>query len=330
MSKGKDSSPSTNDSGFFSQELKSGHIESSECYEEKRIVEDFTPSFLLQKPSKVTIVNSEHYFEQDEDGFTRLHVAVLHSDQRTIDALLNIVPDVIYLNQRNSFGMSPLHIAVMLQDHLTIRKLIDSGCNPNLRCAGKNALHLAVESGDFQSAQIILSARKNTNELLVDLEMWNREGETCFYVACKQRNLQMMKLLLSKGCNINVREGRSGHTALHHATQEHAVDVIDFLIKESADVNAENYGGWTPYQLCLINDCEELAQKLVASGAIPYYTEEMDDESSDELDNHELITKISEITVNWCFLVWIFISIYILRRMYDDWLWVSSENLREQ
>lgn len=292
--KGKETQ-STQDSGFYSGEVKSEILsEDAPCP-----VEDFTPMFLQPKTNKIQIVNSEHYFEQDEDGFTRLHIAVLHSDQRSIDSLLAICPDKLYLNLRNLFGMTPLHIAIMLRNYECVRKLIDHGCDVNMRCAGKNALHLAVENRDFQSAAIILSARTSTDKLIVDLETWNMEGETCFFVASKHSDLQLMRLLEDKGSDMNAREGRSGYTALHHAVERRSFDVIDFLLaEERVDVNVENYGGWTAYQLCLLNDCEQLATKLMRCGAIPYYTEESEEGSCDEMENSELISKIAEIAVN--------------------------------
>lgn len=297
--KGKENyeNPSTNDSGFFSgviEDSQSSLINSSS-------IKDFTPE-VLQKSERNLLenfskCNSEMFFQQDEDGFTRLHIAVLHNDQRSIDALLSIVPEKSYLNLRNLFGFTPLQIAIMLQNHEITHKLINHGCDVNIRCAGKNSLHLAVENRDLQSAQIILSARTNTKELLINLEMWNLHGETCFLVACKNRDVEMMKLLANKGADINARCGRSGYTALHYAVEMKSFEVIDFLLEEeSLDINVENFAGWTSYQLCLINDCEQLANRLVTSGAIPYYTEEENDE--DEVENNDLISKIAEIAVN--------------------------------
>lgn len=288
----------TSDSGFYS-----GYIEDSQQSQTYAPVKEFIPKSERNLDESSNICNnSEQFFEQDGDGFTRLHIAVLHNDQRSIDGLLNIAPKKSYLNLRNSFGFTPLHIAIMLQNHEILYKLIDYGCDVNMRCTGKNSLHLAVENRDIQSAQIILSARTNMKEQLVNLEMWNFEGETCFFMACKNRDLKMMKLLADSGADVNAREGRSGYTALHYAIETKAFDVIDFLLGEEnislLDINVENFAGWTSYQLCLLNNCEQLANRLVKSGAIPYYTEEQDEDTSDELDNSELISKIAEIAVN--------------------------------
>lgn len=253
----------------------------------------------------------DKYFEQDEDGYTKLHVAIMQNITPAINALTQLVPDPSYLNIRNNYGQTPLHLAVLEGQHDTIKKLINAGADLNIRDSRCNtALHHAVANGDNRCAQTIMSAVSSLKDgkLLANLEQWNYEGETCFFLASKTKNLYLMKLLATNGADVNAREGRGGFTPLHMAIESKAAEVIKFLCEEckSLKIEAENYAGLTSFQLSLLTGQDSIANYLVSQGAIPFFINEdsdMEDSeesdySSDEMEKNHIITKISEIAVN--------------------------------
>lgn len=277
----------------------------------------YVPEFLMgeqrSKQQLQQFPSIEKYFEQDEDGFTKLHLAILHNIQPAINTLISLAPSLKHLNIRNFCGQTALHLAVILGQHTTVRKLIDNGADVNVRDNRCNtALHLACLNENMFCVQTILSAVESLKEkkLLANLEQWNYEGETCFFIACRARKMEIVKALAKKGANVNAREGRSGYTALHHAVETKAVDVVKFLCNECDDLSldTENYGGLTAFQLCLMTEQEDTANYLISKGATPYFTddsdmESMDDDSSDEfsgdeLEKNQIISKIAEIAVN--------------------------------
>lgn len=254
----------------------------------------------------------DKYFEQDEDGFTKLHIAILHHIEPAINALISLVPDPSYLNIRNFCGQTALHLAVILGQHTTVTRLINGGADVNVRDNRCNtALHLACLNENSHCVQSIISAVYPQKEvkLLANLEQWNYEGETCFFIACRLRSMSIVKALAGNGANVNAREGRSGYTALHMAVERKAYDVIKFLCEEcnTLSVDTENYGGLTAFQLSLLTEQEPTANYLMSKGATPYYTAESDmdddddsssDYSEDELEKNQIISKIAEIAVN--------------------------------
>lgn len=283
-------------------------------------VQPYVPEYMLRPQHSKRIpqhpsLHIEKYFEQDEDGYTKLHIAILHNIEPAIQVLINYAPDPSYLNIRNYSGQSALHLAVLLNQSLTIKRLIDAGADLNIRDNRCNTpLHLAVLNEDINSVKVILAAIyppiKSSNEitLIANLEQWNYDGETCFYVACRLRNIPILKLLAKHGANINAREGRSGYSALHLAVETHSNDIIKFLCEDcdKIDLDYENYGGLTAFQLSLLTNQEGLANYLVKKGATAYYTPESDyeDESDvstndfEELEKNQLVNKIAEIAVN--------------------------------
>lgn len=290
------------DSGIIS----SGYISTEMLIEDSPYVPDYLTNVSRSRPTHPMI---EKYFDQDDNGFTQLHVAILHNIEPAINTLIHLAPDSSYLNIRNFCGQTALHLAVLLDQHAIVKKLINAGADLNIRDNRCNTpLHLACLNENARCVQTIISAVFPQKEKrLANLEQWNYEGETSFYIACKLRNISIMKALESSGANVNAREGRAGYTALHMAVETKANDVVKFLCEEcnTLSIDTENYGGLTAFQISLLTEQEPLAEYLVKKGSTPYYTEEddsdMEDDSSsdyDDLEKNQIISKIAEIAVN--------------------------------
>lgn len=296
---------------------------SSSSSESSSIVPPYVPEYLLHlkanrtRPQHPTL-NIEKYFEQDEDGYTKLHIAILHNIEPAINVLINFA-EPEHLNIRNYSGQTALHLSVLLGMSTTVRKLIDAGADINIRDNRCNTpLHLAVLNKDTSSVQIITSAIHppvygSEMNPIANLEQWNYDGESCFYVACKLRSISIMKLLVKIGANVNAREGRSGYSPLHFAVETHANEVVKFLCEDCESIvnlDAENYGGFTAFQLGLLTSQDDVADYLVKKGATPYFTpeseyedtddedEDLDDSISSDFEKNQLVNKIAEIAVN--------------------------------
>lgn len=303
------------DSGIVSYSIQSEEVE----------VTPYVPEYLAnkhamsRKPQHPTL-NIEKYFEQDDEGYTKLHIAILHNIEQAINILIAYAEQA-QLNIRNFAGQTALHLAVLLGMSSTVRKLIDAGADINVRDNRCNTpLHLAVLNDDLSCVKMITAAIHpssygNEKILLANLEQWNFEGESCFFLACKQKNIPVMKHLANVGANVNTREGRSGYTPLLYAVETRTAenDVVKFLCEDCqsiVDLDAENYGGFTAFQLCLLTNQESVADYLVKKGASPFYTPESDyDDDYDtedddeeniscEFEKNQLVNKIAEIAVN--------------------------------
>lgn len=249
-------------------------------------VEDYIPRH-LKGQVKIEVENKNtlaKLLNINDDGYSMFHCAVAENlEPEVFDKILSHIHNPQHINIRSYTGLTPLHIAVMMKKHAIIRKLIDAGADLNMRsCSGKNSLHLAVENRDLESAHIILAARNIDDSLLVNLELWNHEGEICFINACRNRDLRMMDLLKSKGADVNAREGKAGFTSLHFAVQSNDMKMVQYFLDAKANLDVENYAGHTSFQMCVLNGNLELANLLRRNGAYPFETR-IDSDDDDEM-----------------------------------------------
>jgi ankyrin repeat protein len=63
--------------------------------------------------------------------------------------------------------------------------------------------------------------------------------------ACKYKNLEMVKLFLEKGADVNDKDN-DGWTPLHYACESGHFEIVKYLISLDVDVNAKDDEGWTP------------------------------------------------------------------------------------
>jgi ankyrin repeat protein len=115
------------------------------------------------------------------------------------------------------------------------------------------------------------------------IEQWG--GQTALMWAASRSQPEMVKLLVSRGADVNARgvirnwdrkvtaEGRpkdmhrGGFTPLLYAAREGCVACIDALLKGKADIDLEDPHGTTPLVLALMNMKFDAAKFLIESGA---------------------------------------------------------------
>lgn len=106
------------------------------------------------------------------------------------------------------------------------------------------ALTAAIRGGHFGTVKALLEAGADPKGV-------NRKGETPIYVACNERQIEIVKLLVGKGfgVNVNIRNPK-GETPLMAAAKRGAASVVDVLgTVEGIEVNATLPNGQTALHL---------------------------------------------------------------------------------
>ncbi|XP_032681248.1 NF-kappa-B inhibitor alpha-like [Odontomachus brunneus] len=236
------------------------------------------------------------YYTQDDDGDTQLHIAIVQGFVEATFSLIKMAPHPCLLNTLNDDCQSPLHLAVLTHQPTIVRRLILAGADPSMRnFRGNTALHIACASGDLACAKALTDplSPMERNELMPgqkvpalpqNLEQRNYSGEMCLHVAAANGQVDLVRLLLRLGADLESREALAGRTALHVAVERGCRTVVAFMLHECRPcLDAQTYAGMTAYQLALCFDDIQLARELVRLGASPQpLPESSDSESEDE------------------------------------------------
>lgn len=170
--------------------------------------------------------------ERHLDGSTALLWAVYHDSVEVVQHLLAIGADV---NAANEYGQTPLSIACQQRNVSLARRLLEAGANPNH--AGSNAETALMAVADMGASRV-----------------------------------DLVKLLVAYGADVNAREATGGQTALMWAAVRDDVAIANALIDAGADIGAATKAGSTPLHFAAQQGALSVAQLLLERGADPNAT----------------------------------------------------------
>ncbi|XP_045839388.1 protein phosphatase 1 regulatory subunit 12B isoform X7 [Meles meles] len=164
------------------------------------------------------------------DGLTALHQACIDEN---LDMVKFLVENRANVNQQDNEGWTPLHAAASC-GYLNIAEyFINHGASVGIvNSEGEVPSDLAEEPA---MKDLLLEQVKKQG---VDLEQSRKEEE--------QQMLQDARQWLNSGKIEDVRQPRSGATALHVAAAKGYSEVLRLLIQAGYELNVQDYDGWTP------------------------------------------------------------------------------------
>ena len=179
-------------------------------------------------------------------------------------------------------------------DVTSVKKLLAKGENPNVLCPYYSPLHAASASGHLAVVKALIDGH-------ADVNLSNSDRKSPIYLACEFHQLavvnyliecgasvecehwsipplhiacydengraDLVKLLVSKGANVNWRQSQFSKTALHIACElGHYYQTVVLVEQGKAFVDATTFGGRTPLHLACQCDALALVQYLVVKG----------------------------------------------------------------
>ncbi|CAD8166931.1 unnamed protein product [Paramecium pentaurelia] len=164
--------------------------------------------------------------QQNDEGFTALHLAAYRGSLKTIKLLEQYGADYTIKNYNEltvlhtaSQGDCPLTIYYYLQKGIPINVVDNKGSSP---------LHWAAYSGSYNAVNFLISWNANLNLQDTDTSV------TPLHLATMQANSRIVRKLLMKGANRSIKDS-SGKTPLDLAI-ESDFKTVEIMIRDKNDI----------------------------------------------------------------------------------------------
>ena len=148
--------------------------------------------------------------------------------------------------------------AVQFDDVRTVQSLLQRGFDPNtVNPSGHSGLMLAVREPSLKVAEVLAGWPQTK------VEVRNDKDESPLMLAALKGHLALVKKLVERDADVN----KTGWTALHYAASGGHTQVIDFLLENSAYIDAESPNGTTPLMMAAMYGSPESVKLLIQAGA---------------------------------------------------------------
>uniref|UniRef100_A0AAR2JF44 Euchromatic histone-lysine N-methyltransferase 1b n=1 Tax=Pygocentrus nattereri TaxID=42514 RepID=A0AAR2JF44_PYGNA len=125
---------------------------------------------------------------------------------------------------------------------------------------GSSCLHLAAKNGHLSIVEHLLSTG------LVDINCQDDGGWTAMIWATEYKHIEIVKQLLSKGADPNIRD-KEENICLHWAAFSGSVDITQILLDAKCDLNTVNIHGDSPLHIASRENRLECVTLFLSKGA---------------------------------------------------------------
>ncbi|KAH8977589.1 hypothetical protein EDB86DRAFT_3249747 [Lactarius hatsudake] len=123
----------------------------------------------------------------------------------------------------------------------------------------KTSLHVASKEGRLDVVRLLIGRGEDVN-------CRDEQGHTPLALSSQSEHLEVVRLLLDHGADLDTT-CQNRLTALHNASSQGYFEIVQLLIERGANVNAVGHNGFTPLQGARLNKKNKVIQLLVEHGA---------------------------------------------------------------
>ena len=143
-----------------------------------------------------------------------------------------------------------------------VSKLLENNSNCNI----EDLVYWAIGNGSVEILKTLLK-----NDYIKDINAKNSDGDTYLIRACARDNegqIEIVKLLLEKGVDVNVKSDFMQMTALHYAAYKGTPEMVQELLKHNPNMDDTNEYGKSPLFWAIHNKKRrlEIGRLLLTNG----------------------------------------------------------------
>jgi len=165
------------------------------------------------------------------------------------------------VNAKTVDGWTTLHIAVFNNQYEIAKSLINHGSNVNAEKDEYTPLYIACQDGHFDIVRLLVERGANFKKL--------SKGFTPVHVACQYGYIKVVEYLLNKGANPVIKNDVEGEYHLLHTAvnaEENSLEMIKFLLIKNFNPNVKDSRGMTPLHIAVLNNKVDVAKYLIDVG----------------------------------------------------------------
>ena len=217
------------------------------------------------------VENGANIDEKDHDGRTPFCAAANKYEENSEMVRLLIekganIEDIDNLGRPFIRYVLPQHKSQEVVDYYEycyikkhIEHLIEDEADLNIRYNGKIYLCWAAEHGHLEIAKLLLANGANVN-------VKDEDNITALHLAAQNGHLEIAKFLVENGANVNVKD-EDNVTALHLAAQNGHTGIVSLLIANDVDIDVKISDGRTSLRIAAEKGYIEIAKLLIEKGA---------------------------------------------------------------
>jgi ankyrin repeat protein len=186
--------------------------------------------------------------------------AIYCGDVQVVETILDSHPDWVGSHDWLSLGDPPLNVAAHYGQPAIVRLLIARGAEVNPKDEYGTPLHFAAGANSLDVGKVLLEDGADIEARGIRREM------TPLHIAARECQNDFALFLLDHGAVVDSRDG-GGMTPLMWAADSGCPEVVETLIEHGADVNAQDKLGETPLARAVGRSRTEIVRILLGHGA---------------------------------------------------------------
>ncbi|MEW6040593.1 MAG: ankyrin repeat domain-containing protein, partial [Elusimicrobiota bacterium] len=151
--------------------------------------------------------------------------------KNNVELVKSMIKNGKNVNEKDDMGITPLMWAIWNDSSGVVKTLIENGANVN----GQYYVGNPESRSDFESENGCTRRVKPIETIYKEKYGW-----TPLIWAISKNNIELIKLLLSNGANVNDKD-HFGYTPLIWAAWINSIDIVRLLLNSGADVNIKPY-----------------------------------------------------------------------------------------